>query len=364
MSGPVDAEPKSGSLSRATTAKLLLDDQARFEADGSWTYGIETENVCVGGPEPAPPVSHSPGCAVRNVAVDPTRSIGELPRRTIGEARQHALGLAAPVLKWAGVSPDSATVTTLGELQVVEVQPGIDGPLGVSTRIVVDADRVVFAEGRHPDAPSSEPKPPALDPAGTFQSVAVSADGRTINVRFYGGVKECNTYALRTKETDAGVYLWLSHTTPRTAGACIQIAQLLAASVTLRDPLGARPLVDAATGAEVQPSPDPRVSGGKTHTWRAPWIANLPGPQEDAETAVVSEDGLRLTVTFYGFGPACHEYQIGAEEHADVVDLTLTIMPTPTAPFARCVAGLQRTSVNLDKPLAERNLTRSVIWPK
>ncbi len=111
--------------------------------------------------------------------------------------------------------------------------------------------------GSDPGAPTSTDVPPdepgdPMEPAeptkeSRFTSVAVSEDGRTVTVTFYGGVPECNTYELLAKEAADAVYLTVAHSTPPNAGACIEIAELREASVSLAEPVGDRRLIDTVT---------------------------------------------------------------------------------------------------------------------
>lgn len=99
-----------------------------------------------------------------------------------------------------------------------------------------------------PEAPSAAP-PPA--DGSRFTSVVRSADDRSLEVRFYGGVPECYSYAVRAEETDREVRL--SVVEDRTAGdkPCIDLAVEIRKTVRLAERLGLRLVVDAETGAAV-----------------------------------------------------------------------------------------------------------------
>ena len=70
-------------------------------------------------------------------------------------------------------------------------------------------------------------------------------------MRFYGGVPECYSYAVKAAETGKQVLLSVVET--RTAGdrPCIDLAMEITKTVKLDAPLGLRQVVDAGTGAVV-----------------------------------------------------------------------------------------------------------------
>ena len=106
------------------------------------------------------------------------------------------------------------------------------------------------ASGTGSDAGSgagSDPGSGADDPMTRFTAVSAGADGRSVEVRFYGGVDTCYSYAVRADETGQQVALSLSEQR-RGDGPCIDLAQEYERSVPLDGPLGDRRVVDAATG--------------------------------------------------------------------------------------------------------------------
>ncbi|MEU4898391.1 hypothetical protein AB0B12_38420 [Streptomyces sp. NPDC044780] len=76
-----------------------------------------------------------------------------------------------------------------------------------------------------------------------------SVDGKTLTVRFWGGV--CNTYSLSAKETSEQVTLELGSKPTHPGRACILIAKQLEKKVTLKEPLDGRKVVDGSTGETV-----------------------------------------------------------------------------------------------------------------
>ena len=96
-----------------------------------------------------------------------------------------------------------------------------------------------------------EPQPPTTvspdEPASQFTAVTRSADDRSLEVTFWGGVEECNAFDVPATETARTVELTL-RVRPRGAQACIELAQQHTRTVQLGEPLGLRTVVDAATG--------------------------------------------------------------------------------------------------------------------
>jgi hypothetical protein len=92
-----------------------------------------------------------------------------------------------------------------------------------------------------------EPRPGLVDPRPhAWQSVDVEND-RTLLVQFYGGVEEC--YGLDHVDVKYGtdqITVTLFEGRIPTAEVCIDIAQLKAVRVRLREPVGGRKIVDGA----------------------------------------------------------------------------------------------------------------------
>lgn len=102
-----------------------------------------------------------------------------------------------------------------------------------------------------PVSPSRGPD----EPMSRFSAVTPSADNRSLQVQFWGGVDDCYRYRVRADESDGTVSLSLSE--ERTSdGPCIELAQQYDRTVHLDEALGIRDVVDATTGETLlAPSP-------------------------------------------------------------------------------------------------------------
>ncbi|MCX5225744.1 hypothetical protein [Streptomyces sp. NBC_00233] len=102
-----------------------------------------------------------------------------------------------------------------------------------------------------PAKPSPEPTPPPGDgtrAARAVESVRVQGDGRELAVTFWGGV--CSTYTVKADEQPDRVTVRIVEKTDPDR-VCIMIAKDFTKTVTLKSPLGDRPVVDAASGEAV-----------------------------------------------------------------------------------------------------------------
>lgn len=72
---------------------------------------------------------------------------------------------------------------------------------------------------------------------------------RTLTVNFWGGV--CSTYTLEAREEAASVLVKITDTPNKPGQACIMIAQEMALTATLQQPLGDRKVVDATSGKPI-----------------------------------------------------------------------------------------------------------------
>ncbi|WP_069172486.1 hypothetical protein [Streptomyces griseus] len=119
------------------------------------------------------------------------------------------------------------------------VRPEGGGPEETVVRIAVDADHLARSTPPAPEEPG----------AGGPAVIGYSADGRTLEVTFWGGV--CSTYTAHAAESGTAVRVTVAETKPDPEKVCVMIAKTLTRSVTLDAPLGGRAVVDAASGAAV-----------------------------------------------------------------------------------------------------------------
>lgn len=118
-------------------------------------------------------------------------------------------------------------------LFTVRQAPG--GPENTVTQVAVDPK---FIE--KPDAPT---------PSGDRKVTSYGADGRTLEVTFWGGV--CSTYTASAEESAGQVRISVTEKPQEGKKACIMIAKELTRTVTLEKPLGDRTVIDAASGGAV-----------------------------------------------------------------------------------------------------------------
>jgi len=83
----------------------------------------------------------------------------------------------------------------------------------------------------------------------TDDITSYSADGKTLTLRFWGGV--CNTYSVSAKETSKKVTVEIESKPKRPGQACILMAKEMTKKVTLDKPVDGREVVDKATGEKV-----------------------------------------------------------------------------------------------------------------
>ncbi|WP_327119345.1 hypothetical protein OG206_23800 [Streptomyces sp. NBC_01341] len=117
------------------------------------------------------------------------------------------------------------------------------GPAHTVVRVAVHPD--------HLTPRSTPPAPePTKDPGARNRAItSYSADGRTLEVTFWGGV--CSTYAARATESGSAVRVTVTESVREPGKACVMIAKELTRKVTLDTPLGERTVVDAESGARV-----------------------------------------------------------------------------------------------------------------
>ncbi|MFJ9886608.1 hypothetical protein ACIQRW_12185 [Streptomyces sp. NPDC091287] len=118
-------------------------------------------------------------------------------------------------------------------LFTVRQAPG--GPENTVTQVAVD--------------PKFIEKPETPAPSGDRKVTSYGADGRTLEVTFWGGV--CSTYTASAKESAGQVRISIAEKPQEGKKACIMIAKELTRTVTLEKPLGDRTVIDAASGGAV-----------------------------------------------------------------------------------------------------------------
>lgn len=119
-------------------------------------------------------------------------------------------------------------------LFTVRQAPG--SPESTVTQVAVDPK---FIE--KPDTPTT--------PSGDRKVTSYSADGRTLEVTFWGGV--CSTYTASAQESAGQVRITVTEKSLKEKMVCVLIAKELTRTVTLEKPLGDRTVIDAASGGAV-----------------------------------------------------------------------------------------------------------------
>ncbi|MFI8822937.1 hypothetical protein [Streptomyces sp. NPDC053431] len=115
-------------------------------------------------------------------------------------------------------------------------------------RTAVDARYLAPPAGTSPTPTPTE----GTAPERQISSFTTAPDGRKLSVTFWGGV--CSTYTATAEETPQKVVVRISEKAIDPDRACIAMAAEFTRTVTLRAPLGDRPVVDGASG---QPVPRP-----------------------------------------------------------------------------------------------------------
>ncbi|MGW2176946.1 hypothetical protein ACWCXX_02410 [Streptomyces sp. NPDC001732] len=130
---------------------------------------------------------------------------------------------------------------TLVPSWLFSVRQAAGGPGSTVPRVAVDPSYLTK------DAPAATaPTPPAGDTEKSDRLLSYSADGRTLSVKFWGGV--CSTYTASATEDGNRVTVTVTEERQPGKNACIMIAKELTRTVTLDAPLGDRTVVDAASG--------------------------------------------------------------------------------------------------------------------
>lgn len=115
------------------------------------------------------------------------------------------------------------------------VRPEAGGAVSTVARIAVDP--AYLARSRE------------QEPSGGGKVTSYTADGRTLDVTFWGGV--CSDYAASAEESAGQVRITVKESGKESGGPCIALAKELRDTVTLDSPLAGRTVVDAASGRSV-----------------------------------------------------------------------------------------------------------------
>lgn len=178
-------------------------------------------------PLEADPASPKTGCASRSGA--PVTTTVTVEKAVLGLAARYVDGEQALVPSW-----------------LFSVRSDGSGPGSTVTRIAVDPEYLA----KESTQPSPEPtKDPGTDPGNGRQILSYSADGRTLEVTFWGGV--CSTYTAHATESGSAVRVTVTESQPKPGKVCIMIAKELTRKVTLDAPLDGRKVLDAASGSAV-----------------------------------------------------------------------------------------------------------------
>ncbi|MFF6774855.1 hypothetical protein ACFY8W_15020 [Streptomyces sp. NPDC012637] len=171
---------------------------------------------------------------------------GQAPCQTIVDlAAPDEVTVTGAVFGLAAQYVDGEQVLVPAWLFTAEAKPGAK-PYTV-VRTAVDARYLT------PPAKPSPTPTPAPDqgtaPARQVTSFTTDASGRKLSVTFWGGA--CSDYAVTAQEDPRQVVVRIKET-PRDPGrACIMVALEITKTVTLRAPLGDRPVVDGASNEAV-----------------------------------------------------------------------------------------------------------------
>ncbi len=120
------------------------------------------------------------------------------------------------------------------------LRPADGGAVTTVARVAVDPAYLTGESARPTDGPAS---------GGDRRVLSYSADGRTLDVTFWGGV--CSAYDADVEEDGSTVRVTVTESEPEPGKACVMIAKELTRTVTLDAPLGDRKVVDAGSGAVV-----------------------------------------------------------------------------------------------------------------
>ncbi|MBM7438506.1 hypothetical protein [Streptomyces sp. HB132] len=217
-------------LEKGDTYPVVGADEALKRLNAESRRGAQPD---VGGcataePLEGDPVSPKADCGTGDKADTPPADTVTVEKAEFGLAAQYSDGERILVPSW-----------------LFSVRPGGDGPGSTVVRVAVDPDHLADE--------SREPSPqPTKDPDSSDSGAGItsySADGRTLEVNFWGGV--CSTYTARAEEDGTTVRITVAESKPEPGKACIMIAKTLTRTVTLDAPLDGRKVVDAGSGEAV-----------------------------------------------------------------------------------------------------------------
>ncbi|MFE4874140.1 hypothetical protein [Streptomyces sp. NPDC056682] len=162
----------------------------------------------------------------------PTPSTVTIEGATFGLAAQFVDGAQTLVPSW-----------------LFQVKPADGGQVFTITAPAV-APQYLVKPPAPPGAPVPSPSGSALGGhAPALESYAVTPDGHTLTVTFWGGV--CSAYRASADESGGGVRVTVTGKVRDPKKMCVALAKQQTVTVELNQPLGARQVVDADTGKEL-----------------------------------------------------------------------------------------------------------------
>ncbi|WP_345651625.1 hypothetical protein, partial [Streptomyces tremellae] len=218
--------PEAGTAYQVTGAAEALK---ALDAGAQGTAGCATRTPLTGpvtGAEPAPTASCPPDGSARRLPVDAV---------VFGLAARSVDGRPGLVPSW-----------------LFTVDPGGGTP---AYRVAQPALRPGASRTPLPSLPPHGMKPGGGSGAAGApeQPLSYSAHGRTLTVRFWGGV--CGTYGVRADESDSAVAVRVEGPARKPGERCVALAERRSSTLTLDRPLGTRTVVSASTGAKVPSAP-------------------------------------------------------------------------------------------------------------
>ncbi|MFB6506448.1 MULTISPECIES: hypothetical protein [unclassified Streptomyces] len=170
-------------------------------------------------------------CGTRSPAEQPPTRTVTIDRAVFGLSTQYVAGERTLVPSW-----------------LFSVRQDAGGPGATLPRVAVDPSYLT-KDAPATTAPVPTPTPSPGDGEKSGRLLSYSADGRTLSVKFWGGV--CSTYTASATEDGNRVTVTVTETKQPGKKVCILIAKELTRTVTLDAPLGDRKVVDATSGGAV-----------------------------------------------------------------------------------------------------------------